>query len=106
MLKIKLIVALCLAAATAQAQAIGNPSHGLRLAKSQCSECHLVEKKHGRSPTVTAPTFDHIANVSGMTSAALTAALRTSHRTMPNLIIKGRDMSDLVAYILSLKTSR
>lgn len=38
-----------------------------------------------------------------MTIVALTAALRTSHETMPNVIIKGGDIGDLVAYILSLK---
>jgi hypothetical protein len=38
-----------------------------------------------------------------MTTMALTAALRTSHRTMPNVIIHSSDISDLVAYILSLK---
>ena len=32
-----------------------------------------------------APTFDDIANVPGMTSRALIVALRTSHRSMPNL---------------------
>jgi hypothetical protein len=38
-----------------------------------------------------------------MTKRALTVALQTSHRSMPNLVIKGRDAEDLVAYILSLK---
>jgi hypothetical protein len=55
------------------------------------------------SSNLAAPTFDDIANVPGMTSRALIVALRTSHRSMPNLVIKGRDAEDLVAYILSLK---
>ena len=38
-----------------------------------------------------------------MTSAALTVALQTSHRSMPNFIIKGRDAQNIIAYILSLK---
>jgi len=28
---------------------------------------------------------------------------RTSHRTMPNLVIEPADMDDLIAYILSLR---
>ncbi len=36
----------------------------------------------------------------GLTGAALTAMLQTSQRTMPNT-----DISDIVAYILSLKES-
>ncbi len=68
-----------------------------------CAECHLVDKVPRRSPDRAAPTFEHIANISGTTSAALTAALRTSHGTMPNVIIQGSDIADLVAY-LSLKS--
>ena len=61
------------------------------------------EEGSGFSPNPAAPTFEDIANIPGMTSAALTAALRTSHETMPNVMIKEADTSDLVAYILSLK---
>ncbi len=89
----------------AQAQELGDVAQGLRLARAACSECHLVEKVAGRSTNPAAPTFAHIANVTGMTSIALTAALRTSHETMPNVIIKGSDVGNLVAYILSLKDS-
>ncbi len=41
-----------------------------------------------------------------MTSTALAAALRTSHETMPNVIIKGSDLSDVIAYILSMNERR
>jgi len=99
-----LIIAMCVASiSAAQAQSIGSPQQGLILARTQCAECHLVDKVPGQSPNPAAPTFERIANTQGMTSAALTAALRTSHETMPNMIIKGSDQSDLIAYILSLK---
>ncbi len=88
-----------------QAQELGNVDKGLRFARAECSECHLVEKVAGRSINPDAPTFEHIANVPGMTSTALTAALRTSHETMPNIIIRDSDVGDLVAYILSLRDS-
>jgi len=104
MSKLGLIIATCVAAmGAAQAQSLGSPSQGLRLARAQCGECHLVEKGSGLSPNPAAPTFENIANIPGMTGAALTAALRTSHETMPNVMITGADTSDLVAYILSLK---
>jgi mono/diheme cytochrome c family protein len=100
----RLIVALwAVTVGGVQAQEMDSASQGLRLAHGQCAECHLVDKVPGRSPNTAAPTFEGIANVTGMTNAALTAALRTSHRTMPNVIIKGGDIGDLVAYILSLK---
>ena len=104
MSKLCLIVAMCVAAVDcAWAQSIGSPSQGLRLAQTQCAECHLVEKGPRLSPNPAAPTFEDIANIQGMTSTALTAALRTSHETMPNVIIKGTDIADVVAYILSLR---
>jgi mono/diheme cytochrome c family protein len=89
-----------------QAQEIGNPSQGLRIARTVCAECHLVDKLPGQSPNLVAPTFEHIANIPGMNSAALTAALRTSHESMPNIIIKGSDLSDVIAYVMSLRKNR
>ena len=89
-----------------RAQEIGNPDQGRRIARAQCAECHLVDKLPGQSPNLIAPTFERIANIPGMNSAALTAALRTSHETMPNVIIKGTDLSDVIAYILSMSERR
>jgi hypothetical protein len=62
----------------------------------------------GQSPNRDAPSFEKIANIPGMTSTApaLAAALRTSHETMPNVIIKGSDLSDVIAYILSMNERR
>jgi hypothetical protein len=44
-----------------------------------------------------------IAKTPGMTSIALTAALRTSHRRMPNIILPDEELKDIVAYLLTLK---
>jgi mono/diheme cytochrome c family protein len=85
-----------------RAQEIGNPSDGLAFAKQVCSGCHAVEKSAEHSPNLDAPTFEEIATTPGMTAAALSAALQTSHSTMPNLVLRD-DMANVVAYILSLK---
>lgn len=95
-------VYLCVIAAS-QAQPIGNPRQGLRIARAQCAECHRVANEKTSSRNTTAPTFKRIANVPGMTAVALTVALRTAHRTMPNIIVKNTELVDLVAYVLSLK---
>jgi len=92
------------AATAAHAQATGSPREGLRIARAQCSECHRVVGERGGSPNLAAPIFEQIANTRGMSSRALTAALRTSHRTMPNLIIPDAEVRDIVAYIMSLKS--
>jgi mono/diheme cytochrome c family protein len=102
---VRLLVVSAVTVGSAQAQELGSVQHGLRLARAECAECHWVDKVTGRSPNAAAPTFERIANVPGMTGAAVTAALRTSHKTMPNVIIKGEDIGDLIAYILSLKKS-
>jgi hypothetical protein len=62
-----------------------------------------VDKVVGHSTNANAPTFEALAKSPGLTSAALALALQTSHRTMPNVVIKGDDANDIIAYILSLK---
>jgi hypothetical protein len=64
-----------------------------------------VDKVAGSSTNPAAPTFETIAKTDGLTSTALIAMLQTSHRTMPNIVIKGSDINDIVAYILSLRES-
>lgn len=78
-----------------RAQEVGSPHQGLRIARTLCAECHLVENMVGQSPNRDAASFEKIANIPGMTSTALAAALQTSHERMPNVIIKGGDLSDV-----------
>jgi len=54
-------------------------------------------------PNERAPRFQVIAGVPGMTATALSAALNTSHRTMPNVILTPDEQAHIIAYILSLK---
>jgi mono/diheme cytochrome c family protein len=100
-----LIVAMALCAAPAGAGAVetGSAQQGQALARDVCSECHAVENDEEFSPMFPAPTFVEIANSEGMTATALSVALRTPHREMPDLILKSDQISNLTAYILSLK---
>ena len=86
-----------------QAQETGRPQEGRARAQQLCAECHNVEKGSAGSPNPLAPSFEIVAAVPGMTSTALRAALRTSHRTMPNIMLETNELADIVAYILSLK---
>jgi mono/diheme cytochrome c family protein len=88
---------------SAQAAQVGSAQQGLAFAREACAQCHLVDKVTGRSTDANAPTFEAIAKTPGLTSAALAATLQTSHRTMPNVVIKGEDADNVIAYILSLK---
>jgi tetratricopeptide (TPR) repeat protein len=87
----------------AEAVDIGDVRRGLDYAKKVCAECHNVLGSHAPSPNRQAPPFKKIANTPGMSVTALTVWSRTTHPTMPNLIIEPGDMDDLIAYLLSLK---
>src|SRR5262249_50251865 len=87
----------------AWAQSAGDPKAGQALARQICSECHAIERTQPLSPNSAAPRFETIANVSGMTGAALSSALQTPHRSMPNVMLNADELSKIVAYILSLK---
>jgi mono/diheme cytochrome c family protein len=84
------------------AQEAGEPQAGAAYAKQYCAKCHAIADEDP-SPEHTAPPFKDVANISGMTATALTVWLQTSHPTMPNIILEPNDMSNVVAYILSLK---
>jgi mono/diheme cytochrome c family protein len=96
------LAAIVLLPSPANAQPQGSVLRGERHAMQTCAECHGVRRGEA-SPNPEAPPFAKIATTSGMTAAALTAALSTIHRAMPDLIINRADRADLIAYILSLK---
>jgi mono/diheme cytochrome c family protein len=97
------MIALPLATAHGEAQEIGQPGRGLALAQRLCAQCHAVQKGQARSPNGDAPRFQIIATVPGMTAIALSAALNSSHRSMPNIMLEADERADIIAYILSLK---
>jgi hypothetical protein len=68
-----------------------------------CAECHALQKQYSRSPNANAPHFQAVASIPGMTATALSAALNTSHRAMPNIMLPADEQADITAYILSLK---
>jgi mono/diheme cytochrome c family protein len=98
-----LLAASSLAVVPAHAQDLDALQKGKAMAEQVCSECHAVRKGEARSPNTLAPAFEKVAMTPGMTSIALTAALRTSHRAMPNIILSDDELRGVIAYITSLK---
>jgi mono/diheme cytochrome c family protein len=96
-------VATLLAPVPTLAQEADNVGHGRQVAQTICVECHVVARDQKVSPNSEAPPFPMIAATPGMTSIALTAALLTSHRQMPNIMLEPDERRDVIAYILSLK---
>lgn len=85
------------------AQNLSEQLKGAAFAQQICAQCHAVQAGQPRSPDRQAPTFETAAKTPGMTAIALTAILRTSHRTMPNIILADNDLRNVTEYIMSLK---
>ena len=97
------VIALPIPTGPGEAQEIGQPGRGFVLAQRLCAECHAVQKEYSRSANANAPRFQAIASIPGMTATALSAALNTPHRVMPNIMLVADEQADIIAYILSLK---
>jgi mono/diheme cytochrome c family protein len=77
---------------------------GHAFAREACRACHMVEAKQQKPRRfVIGPAFRDIANTRGMTATALRVFLTTSHPKMPNLILTPEEITDVSAYILSLR---
>ena len=91
--------------AGAYARDLGNLQKGETIARKSCVACHAINGGIATSPNSKAPPFASLAQTPGMTAIALRAALQTSHRTMPNLVLRKGQREDVIAYILSLKSA-
>src|SRR5260370_32775831 len=81
------------------AQDADDVGHGREIAQTICAACHVVAKAQLVSPNSEAPPFPVLAATPGMTAIALTAALLTSHRLMPNIVLQPDERRDVIAYI-------
>ena len=76
---------------------------GKVLAQGMCAECHAIQSAQLQSPNRYAPPFETIANIRGMSSPALWSMLHSSHRRMPNIILRPEQTRAIVTYILTLQ---
>jgi len=89
---------------TAQPRSIPEP--GQILAQGMCAECHAVQPAQLQSPNPYAPSFETIANIRGMSAPALWSILHSSHRRMPNIILRPEETRAIVNYILTLQDAK
>jgi mono/diheme cytochrome c family protein len=97
------VVIALFAATHASAQDIGDVERGRAYVERACVDCHAVRRDQSESPNLNAIPFEAIAHFPGLAAPSLFELLRTSHKTMPNIVIETNDLHDVVAYILSLK---
>lgn len=87
----------------AHAESGGNPLEGQRLAANTCSGCHQIDFRFRNSTSDPIPSFQAIAAMPSTTMLSLNVFLRTSHNVMPNIQLTETEISDVGAYILSLR---
>jgi cytochrome c len=87
----------------ANAQGIGDPAEGKRIAASTCSSCHQIDVQPRDSTNDPVPSFQAIAAMPSTTMLAINVFLRTSHNVMPNIRLTESQITDISVYILSLR---
>jgi len=93
------------AALPAQAQTgpvTPNPAAGLRLARTMCSSCHMVETGGAATALADVPSFMEIARKPGQNAQRLQGFMIAPHPPMPTLQLTRQNLEDLAAHILTL----
>ena len=93
------------AASSAEAQpgqVTPDAATGLRLARTMCSNCHIVEQGAATSALADVPSFMEIARKPGQHAQRLQGFMIAPHPPMPTLQLTRQNLEDLAAHILSL----
>ncbi len=93
---------LILRQASGAAAGADSATAGHQLAQAWCSTCHVIDATRAGASNA-APDFVQVANLPSTTALSLKVFLRTSHPSMPNLVLTPDQIDDVVNYILSLK---
>ena len=94
-----LFVSLATAGVTSQP----DPVSGKALANKLCTNCHLVGSATQAHANADVPSFHEIANREGQTAGAITARIILPKHPMPQIPLTKAELTDLAAYILSLR---
>lgn len=97
------LAAVGLAALSGAAFAKNDPVAGKAMAQKWCSSCHVVDPAQSGTAQSDVPSFQAIANQEGMTAETIASFITSPHPPMPDLNLARDQISDLVAYIQSLK---
>jgi mono/diheme cytochrome c family protein len=80
-----------------------NPTVGRQLAQRVCSACHQVGPVPTPQPeNSNAPSFIDISRMSSTNELAIKVFLRTSHPTMPNIMLDQEEADSVAGYIVGL----
>ena len=98
-----LLVAVTPALAGAPATNAPDAMNGKELASRLCSNCHLVGSGQQQQANADVPSFYEIANKQDQTAGAIMAHIMLPKHPMPVIPLTKKELSDLAAYILTLR---
>jgi len=86
---------------------VPDPVEGLKYAKTECGNCHVVNDQSGKAPPKkiegAAPHFKTIAYDPEMTVEKIRETLKLPHGAMANLVLAEKDIENIIGYIVSLR---
>ena len=86
----------------ASAQSV-DPSVGRHLAETTCGACHQIGSAGSpQNAKPVAPSFQDISRMPSTNELSIKVFLRTSHPTMPNIILSPEEIDSVAAYIVGL----
>lgn len=107
-MSIRIVIAAGLIALAGQASAgptsKPDPETGKALAERLCTNCHLVGSDRQEHANPDVPSFPEIANLPAQTAGAIEARIMLPKHPMPQIPLTKAELSDLAAYILSLRS--
>ncbi len=94
---------LCASAASAGPTSKPDPVLGKGLAERLCTNCHLVGSATQEQANSDVPSFPEIANLQGQTAGGIMGRIILPKHPMPQIPLTKSELSDLAAYIMSLR---
>jgi mono/diheme cytochrome c family protein len=79
-----------------------DPSLGRHLAETTCNACHQIGSAASPNVKPVAPSFLDISRMPSTNELAIKVFLRSSHPTMPNIILSPEEIDSVAAYIVGL----
>ena len=80
-----------------------DPSMGRHIAETTCNACHQIGSAPApQSAKPVAPSFLDISRMPSTNELAIKVFLRSSHSTMPNIVLSPEEINSVAAYIVGL----
>ena len=84
---------------------IHSQQRGHALARTLCSNCHVIDDASSSPVPVGIPTFRAIANRAGQTGQRIRDVLIKPHTPMPEIQLSNDEVLNILAYLESLRTN-